>query len=130
MRRELENYNSQPTAAYVHDRLTEWVKLLRDTVQVSEALDPTTLPAEQAEAVKHAKELLSTLSAESIAINTLMSDMASYVSRLEYQRESSRKMFEAGWQALYTDMQALFVGKSYEQVRQILARIEHDPLDF
>lgn len=52
--------------------------------------------------------------------------MASYVSRLEYQRESSRQMFEAGWQALYTDITALAVGKSFEQMHDMLARIEQN----
>jgi len=127
---EIGSYDAQPTAANVHDHLTEWAKLPSDTVQAAEALDPSTLPPKQAEAVLHAKELLTTQSAELTTINTLMGDRASYVWRFKYQRQLSRRMFEASWQTLYTDRLALFVGKSYEQVRQMLTRLEHDPLDF
>ena len=130
MPRELANYDSEPTAAYVAARLAEWMRLLQNTVDAAAVLNPESLPPDQVEAVQQAKVALAMLDAESTKFNTLIREMASYVSRMEYQRESSRKAFEAGWKARYTDIMAQLAGKTYEQVRDALSRIEHDPQDW
>ena len=125
-RPELKNYDAQATTVYVRAELDAWLETLADSIHSLDALDNGTLPPEQAVFAQHAKDTLAALEDGSKVIDKLLYELGSYIARLEWQRESSRQAFEAGWEASYKDIIAELSDRQYQQLREALKLLGGD----
>ncbi len=117
---ESEKFDSSSTAMLVRAELDDWLAALAEAQKRIAAL------AEQGDT----KESLAALSEQSKKIDWLLYEMASYITRLELQRQTSRAAFTAGYEARYKDIIAQLSSREYEELRRSLHRTEGEEIPY
>jgi len=126
---ELDNYDNEPTALFVANQIDEWLHILHEMNDAASPLDLLTLPPEQRELFTYFKRRAALLDDSSLPLSTLMRDMAAYIGRLEYQRETARHAYERGYADQEADLSALLFGETYKTLRDMLSTLKRTVKD-
>ncbi len=127
---DADQYDPDSTVMLVRASLDDWLAALSAAQQQVSALANQALPAEQADSASQAKTSLTTLTDQSKKIDWLMHVMASYITRLEQQRQSSKTAFTTGYEARYKDILAQLSSSEYAELRAALKRTDGEEIPF
>jgi len=126
---ELDNYDNEPTALFVASQINEWLDILHELREAASKVDTATLPPEQREVFASFKQRATLLDHSALPLSTLMRDMAAYIGRLEYQRETARHAYERGYADHEADLSALLFGETYKTLRDMLSTLKRTVKD-